>query len=458
MTKTPFAAAAFALLASATASAASIDLYVDSQTQQLYSQPGPGRVKLGTFVPQDDKAATSAAPSAPAAASVPVAAKPATPAEKKWFDKLALRGYTQIRFNQELGGDAQELRSPGDRFIGENQSLGIRRARVILSGDVSEHLSIYIQPDFASTPAGSSTGNFAQLRDVYADLFFDKDHEYRIRAGQSKIPYGWENLQSSQNRLTPDRADALNSAVRDERDLALIFYWEPKEIAGRFRDLVRSGLKGSGDYGVIGFGAYNGQGANRLEANDSLHTVAHVSYPFKFESGQYFEVGVDAYTGFFRSATGSATINGNTFTPTLAGRQRGPLDQRVSAHFIYYPQPFGLQGEWTVGSGPQLDTALQTVTSQSLKGGYLQAMYRIQSSHGDFVPFVKYQTFDGGSKFDTNAPRLQVDEVEAGLEWQIVPEIEVTTAYSYMDRTNVGSAPYRNQSGNLLRVQLQFNY
>ena len=64
MTKTPFAAAAFALLASATASAASIDLYVDSQTQQLYSQPGPGRVKLGTFVPQDDKAATSAAPSA----------------------------------------------------------------------------------------------------------------------------------------------------------------------------------------------------------------------------------------------------------------------------------------------------------------------------------------------------------------------------------------------------------
>jgi hypothetical protein len=37
--------------------------------------------------------------------------------------------------------------------------------------------------------------------------------EYRVRIGQSKVPYGFENLQSSQNRLSLDRNDALNSAV-----------------------------------------------------------------------------------------------------------------------------------------------------------------------------------------------------------------------------------------------------
>ncbi|MEE7567290.1 porin, partial [Xanthomonas sp. Kuri4-3] len=229
---------------------------------------------------------------------------------------MSLRGYAQFRYNQEVGGDADELRSPGDRFIGRNQGLGLRRARVVLSGDLNDHVSYYFQPDFASTPTGSSTSNFAQLRDVYADLYFDKAREYRVRVGQSKIPYGWENLQSSQNRLTPDRADALNSAVRDERDMAAIFYYTPQQARGRFQDLVKSGLKGSGDYGVLGLGVYNGQGANRAERNDSLHVVAHATYPFKFGNGQYLEVGADAYTGRFVPGTAPVTLDGATFTPS----------------------------------------------------------------------------------------------------------------------------------------------
>jgi hypothetical protein len=54
-------------------------------------------------------------------------------------------------------------------------------------------------------------------------LSFDTKKEFRVRVGQSKVPF-FENLQSSQNRLTLDRNDALNSAVANERDLAF-FYW-----------------------------------------------------------------------------------------------------------------------------------------------------------------------------------------------------------------------------------------
>ncbi|KAB7769696.1 OprO/OprP family phosphate-selective porin [Xanthomonas maliensis] len=466
---------------SGNALAAELELYVDRKTKQIFAEPAPGRDKLGTFVQVDEngKLPASALPAAPAAptpavaapaptavaqataptqaAPAPAAAPKAGDAGKKWYDRLSLRGYTQIRYNQGVGGDAEDLRAPGDRFIGDNQSLGIRRARLVLSGDLNEHVSLYFQPDFASTPTGSSTSNFAQLRDAYADIFFDKKREYRVRVGQSKMPYGWENLQSSQNRLTLDRADALNSGLRDERDIGAVFYYSPTVAKGRFQDLVKSGLKGSGDYGVLGAGVYNGQGANRAERNDSMHAVVHATYPFKFANGQYLEVGADAYAGRFVPSNAAVTIDGRSFTPAIT-EPEGYTDQRVAAHVIYYPQPFGLQAEWTVGRGPELDVAQRRIRTRSLQGGYVQTMYKHDGRYGTLLPYLKWQTYRGGSKFDTNAPRMQVDEWEAGVEWQPMDALELVFAYSKMKRTDVSTAPYPVVEGDLLRLQLQVNY
>lgn len=451
-----------------------LDLYVDRRTQQIFAQPGPGRDKLGTFMQVDANAAPTATPraasAAVASAAVTAAPPPVTAAavpapvaagrERKWYDKLSLRGYLQLRYNHGFGANADDLRAPGDRFIGEDQSFGIRRARVVLSGDVSDKVSTYLQFDLASTPGGSGTTHFAQLRDAYADLYLDAAREYRLRVGQSKIPYGWENLQSSQNRISPDRADALNSGLRDERDLGVIAYYTPKLAAQRYQTLVKSGLKGSGDYGVVGLGLYNGQGPNRAERNDQLHTVLHLSYPFQFDSGQYLELGADAYSGRFKVATPSAiSVDGVRFTPAETRAPGGYLDQRVAVHAIYYPQPFGLQAEWTVGRGPQLDITEQRIRSQSLRGGYVQAMFKIDgSSYGSLMPYLKWQTYRGASKFDTNAPAMQVDEWEGGVEWQPSSALELLFAYANMRRTDVTTAPYRLVRGDLLRLQLQVNY
>jgi hypothetical protein len=116
----------------------------------------------------------------------------------------------------------------------------------------------YFQPDFASSPV-TGIQNFVQIRDLYFDLSFDKKKEYRLRVGQSKIPYGFENMQSSSQRLTLDSADGINSAIANERDLGIFFYWAPAEIRERFAMLVKDGYKGSGDFGVFAFGVYNGQ-------------------------------------------------------------------------------------------------------------------------------------------------------------------------------------------------------
>ena len=489
-----------------------LELYVDTKTKQLFAEPGNGRVRLGTFEQvqeagqepkasrrgkrsieaieanmdkksvelkeleasidkkKDDMKAIERKVEQVAARTPRGSSDPVKPSS--WFDKINIRGYTQFRYTQPLS-NRYELASPGDRSISENQDFLIRRARLIIFGDITDHLSIYLQPDFASGlnlggGATTSTGNFAQLRDWYADIFFDKQKEFRIRAGQSKIPYGFEILQSSQNRLAFDRADAVNTAARDERDVGLFFYWAPSEIRETFKYLVKSGLKGSGDYGVVGFGAYNGQGANRFELNDQVHLIGRFSYPYKFSNGQIFEGGVSGYSGRFLPGTGtgfsqnlrnnSRPFNATTnpiIAPTL-DNYKGLQDERIGLHAVLYPQPFGLQAEWNWGVTPQISNNYKTITSASLNGGYVQAMYKFDHFYGTWIPYAKWQYYRGAEKFANNAPYVRLNEVEAGIEWQPLPELELTMAYSNMNRTNVANLYQAN--GNLLRMQLQWNY
>jgi phosphate-selective porin len=455
-----------------------LSLYVDSVTKQVYTDPGPNRVPLGRFAQVDEataapvasapQAGASAPPAvsavsgaavaaavaaaAPAVAAAPVAAPVAEKpvAKTKWYDALSIRGYTQFRYNQLLDRDLDSYRHHADRSWSDDQSFLIRRARLVLSGDVSEHLYVYLQPDFAVTPPGSSQTHFVQLRDAYADYAFDKAKEFRVRFGQSKIPYGFENLQSSQNRLPLDRHDAFNSCCKDERDIGVFMYWAPAHIRALFKAINDRGLKGSGDYGVVGFGIYNGQGANRFEANDQVHMVARVSYPWQFANGQIVEMGTQVQHGRFMPTVDNRIV--------LDGPSDGLEESRFGFSAVLYPQPFGLQTEWNWGRGPALSADQSRVEVKPLNGGYVQAMYRYPSAYGILFPFVRWQHYQGAMKFERNAPRNDMTETELGVEWQIRPEFEFTTMYVMSDRTNVLVAPYEQMSGDVLRFQVQWNY
>ena len=237
------------------------------------------------------RSASAQAPAGPSGTPTPSAA-PAPPTP--WYEKLRIRGYGQIRYNRLLESNDSLQCEQCDRSWGANGGVFIRRARIVVQGQVHPRLFIYLQPDFANT-VGTS-GNVAQLRDWYVDVGLDRKNEYRVRLGQSKVPYSFENMQSSQNRLPLDRADATNSASANERDLGAFFMWAPKKIRDRFSALVNDGLKGSGDYGVLAIGAFNGQTANRPEANNSLHVVARATYPIAVGT-QIIEPSIAAYTG-----------------------------------------------------------------------------------------------------------------------------------------------------------------
>jgi hypothetical protein len=373
----------------------------------------------------------------------------ATDPSKKWYESIQLRGYMQVRYNGLLQTNEDLECEQCDKSWGGDNDFFVRRMRLIFYGQVSPRVYFYIQPDFASSSSSSSL-HFGQLRDAYFDVGLDDQNEFRFRIGQSKVPYGFENMQSSQNRLPLDRADPTNSAVSNERDLGVFFYWAPAEKRKLFSKLVKENLKGSGDYGVVGLGVYNGQTANRPELNNNKHIVGRISYPFEFKS-QIFEFGVQAYKGQY-------TLLSNT-SGVILQDQKLYRDERIGATAIIYPRPFGLFAEYNLGVGPEYDKFSNAVTEQKLKGGYITAVYKLDFQGQCLMPFSRFQYYDGGKKHELDARSYEVKELEIGAEWQPNKNFELVVMYTMSARRFEDAVnPTNFQRGNLLRIQAQVNF
>lgn len=371
--------------------------------------------------------------------------------EKKWFENFSIRGYMQVRYNRLAETNPDLNCEQCDKSWGNNGGMFIRRMRVIIYGQISKQVYIYIQPDFASSPS-SDRLHFAQLRDAYMDVGLDKDNEFRFRIGQSKVPFGFENMQSSQNRLPLDRNDALNSAVSNERDLGVFFYWAPKKTRKLFSDLVNKGYKGSGDYGVFGIGVYNGQTANNPELNNELHTVVRLSYPIQIGS-QILEPGIQAYTGNF-VLTKSNLSAGVKYKQDLNYK-----DERAAATFVLYPRPFGIQAEYNVGYGPEFNKETDSIEVRRLFGGYVTLNYMLNIKNHVLFPFVRMQYYEGGKKHEKDARSYRVNEIETGFEWQPVKNFELVVMYTISERRFEDFAKQDNfQKGRLIRIQAQVNF
>jgi hypothetical protein len=401
------------------------------------------------------------------------------PLRERWYEKISIRGYSQFRFNSSP--DDELLTAPGDRSIVKNNEFFMRRARLIVSGQPHDRVFVYLQAEFAGLV--NDQENTTVLRDAYADLFLTENKEWRIRPGQSKIPFGFETLQSSQNRLAFDRNDATFSSVPNERNLGIFLYYAPTVVRERFRRLVESGLKGSGDYGMLGLGVYNGQNIDQQDVNKNKHVVFHSAYPYEFSNGQIVQVGMDAYTGQVGVSTSPVMPTNPSLT---AGIPVSPqitnsgdyLDERVLWNLIVFPQPFGLQAEYMIGRGPQLNNDRTEIELGSVRGGYVQLYYNYKCDTycQNIFPYVRWQEYFGGQKLQTNAPQQSVRETELGLEYQFNRALELTVAYSWTQRTSSDSAtlpatcaqfqsavactqtPYQLQTGNLIRFQLQWSF
>ncbi len=369
----------------------------------------------------------------------------------KWYDKVSIRGYVQLRYNRLLETNPDLGCEQCDRSWGDNGGFFIRRTRIIFFGQLSKQVYFYIQPDFASSVSSSSL-HYSQLRDAYFDIGLDAKNEFRFRVGQSKVPFGFENLQSSQNRLPLDRNDALNSPLSNERDLGIFFYWAPDHIRKRFSMLVRDGYKGSGDYGVLGIGAYNGQTANKPEQNNEPHVVARLTYPFEIGS-QIIEPSLQAYAGNY-------VITPDQLSKGVKYKEdRNYFDQRTAATLVLYPRPIGFQAEFNTGVGPEFNKQTDSIETRALDGGYITLNAFIKAGKHIIYPFTRAQYYSGGIKQEKDSRSYRVNEYEAGIEWQPGKNFELVVMYTYSIRRYEDFIKQDNkQEGYLLRLQAQINF
>ncbi len=363
-------------------------------------------------------------------------------AQTAWYDRISLRGYTQIRYSQQHNRAQESVWSSG--------GLSIRRGRLILSGFVSDNVFLYIQPDFAAS-FGSAL-NVMQLRDAYFDVFLDSLHTWRARVGQSKVPFGYENMQSSSLRLPIERAEALNVAsVPGERDIGVFLSWASPAARALYGRLTRNGQKGSGDYSCFSIGVYNGQGINRPELNRTLYWNARATYPIEF-GDMVIEPAVQAYKGRYVVQT-SATVQ-----QTEADYR----DERYAFTLALSPAPIGLLAEYAWGHTPRYTPPTNGgggyIRSGRIEGGFATLFYRAQLGSYRVFPFVRWQTMHGGVKSLQDAPMTDLVQWEGGIEWHLSPTLELTVEYMWSDRRTESSSGIAHQQNDAVWLQLQVNY
>ncbi|HET7062527.1 MAG TPA: hypothetical protein VFI43_10155 [Nitrosospira sp.] len=204
---------------SAAAPAYVIDLYVDTKTKQIYSEPGEGRVRMGSFEKVSDQKPAPKAGAEAGGAGLPASA--ASGAVAAAAPKPQGMGYANWKspdpFKWNLNPDGSqylkfgflnqvwlryEQNNPGSQVLGDpvkdTQDIGLRRTRFVLQGQLTDRVYFYTQygmnnfnfltQDASTQHNGSDTpiGNRkiqAFFHDAFGELRLTKGHQMIVGAG-----------------------------------------------------------------------------------------------------------------------------------------------------------------------------------------------------------------------------------------------------------------------------------
>jgi hypothetical protein len=176
--------------------------------------------------------------------------------------------------------------------VGPQSNIFTRRARIEARGDISENVSVYIQPSFeggrnlsgvnttctaSEVPPGGGTPTITcrttgrsglRLRDAYIDVRFSKPESKSalyFRAGQEKRPYSRYELISSTNLPSIERGAGGGLLPRASNDLFGSAGFLSHDVGASVRlehQLEDARLV------TLKLGAYNGQGESLNDVND----------------------------------------------------------------------------------------------------------------------------------------------------------------------------------------------
>ena len=227
-----------------------LDLYVDTTTKQIYAEPGPGRVHMGSFVKAEDTPAkieapkALAAPSRVPAESTPIHKEPATAVAEKpshehlasqvsvleerikevekihgTFDDRGLHWSTKDgNFSMSLNGRIQAasqynfINDPDPAFGTNlpnelNSGMNIRRARLGAEGTFFKIWDYKFEYDFSRGNGSVGSG----ITDAYVRLNHTDALSYKI--GSFKEPFSLEEAASNRFLTFIERHMSVNSFV-----------------------------------------------------------------------------------------------------------------------------------------------------------------------------------------------------------------------------------------------------
>jgi hypothetical protein len=339
-----------------------------------------GLVKAGVLTPDQARQIKE-----DAAAAAQAAAAEAKPPKPKWSDTIKLSGYTQARWLYYPDAD------------GKDNEFLVRRARIKLGAQPTPRSEVELQLDLGE---GDVT-----VKDAWVQYDLTPKGDLRVRAGQQKVPFGFETPQSSGSRVPLERNWVSRRFVDGERDTGVTLYWTDRADAERFEQIKKESW-GEGDYGNVALGVFNGQGIgpDAAEVNSDKHVAVRLAKPFNVGS-HLMEAGASYYGGKYHSSAGA----GADFSEHLFG-----------LHAYFPPKPVGLQAEWFDGETEGAD----------LDGWYAMGLWR-PTEQG--VAFVRYDEYNGPRKGKGLGNVYDRDRWSVGYAHMLDEKTEVTAEYDFQD-------------------------
>lgn len=240
----------------AAADPAHLQLYVDSNSKQVFTEPGPGRVKLGTFQAVESQPSTNAA-------SLKMGKKGLEISSAKGDFKMSIGGRIHMDASTHTNDGLIE-KSSGDPVEATSGS-SIRRGRIALKGVLYKDYQFILETDFA--------GDNVSMKD--AMVTYTGVKAYELTVGNQKHAVSMEIQESSNDIMFIERS-LLSALTTPHFDRAMGINLKTKGDdwslqGGIYGDAISSSGDGADEGG--GWGV-RGTIAPINEANKLIHLGA----------------------------------------------------------------------------------------------------------------------------------------------------------------------------------------
>lgn len=277
-----------------------------------------------------------------------------TRADVSKLKKISVSGYVQARYNV--------FESHPDKNEEVPDSFSIRRARLKVTGKPTDRASVTVQFD-GGQGSRADGGPSVTTKDAFIEYYFKGDTSTGLAGsvsaqpivamamGQMKWPFGYEVVQSSSARETPERSLIAQRLFQGERDRG-------------FQVALPLGSKL-----LWRIGAFNGVETKYKDINDNKDLVSSI----RGDLGN-MTFGVSGYFG-------KGILGLDAAKSPVLYKLNQDRKTRYGADFQYYLHNLSLKAEYFSGKGVDgLDdtkTLVPEALSEKISGGYAQLAYNV---------------------------------------------------------------------------------